>query len=112
MLQFVFALQVWFLGTHQPQHDGPVFWNLLQGFESARALVVVFEQEALKVRLAKHLCDWAVVASGIKLTLMISSPQMQPKDDPGAIANHRVVHFDRQIEQAIRVVPSLSISFP
>src|SRR2546421_9973868 len=40
--------QLWLLSCHQPKYDNAIFGHMAQGCKAAGALIIVFEQEALK----------------------------------------------------------------
>ncbi len=86
--------------------------HLAQRFEAAGALVVVLEQEALEARIAKDLGDRAVVSRGVELALIVSAAEMQSKDNSGMVADHRIVHLDREIEQAVGIIAALPVPLP
>ena len=85
---------------------------MAQRLETARAFVVVLQQESLELCIAKNLCDRAIVAGGVKLALIISAAKVQAERDAGMITDHRIVHFDRQIQQPVGIVAPLPIALP
>src|SRR5262245_47213047 len=118
-LQLALAFGFGLLRADQSEHYGAVFRHLGQRFETARALVIEFEQEAVEARLAKDYSNRAVISPRVKLALIVAPAQVQAERDPGPacrpgrrmIADDGVVHFDREIEQSVRVVAALAVAF-
>src|SRR5712691_8261124 len=110
MFQFVLVLESSLLGADQAQNDASVFGNMTQGFKAARPLVVVFQKKPLKPGFLKNLDNGCVVARCVELALVVTAAQVQTKSYAGMIADHGIVHLDREVEQSIRIVAPLPVS--
>src|SRR5215475_5854197 len=82
-LQLALAFEFGLLRADQSERYGAVFRHLGQRFETARALVIEFEQEAVEARLAKDFRNRAVISPRVKLALIVAPAQVQAERDPG-----------------------------
>src|SRR5262245_37281762 len=75
-LQLALAFGFGLLRADQSEHYGAVFRHLGQRFETARALVIEFEQEAIEARLAKNFRNRSVISPRVKLALIVAPTQV------------------------------------
>src|SRR6266849_6171956 len=107
--QFVERFQPGLLGCQQTKHHKAIFRHMSQWFKASRALIVVFEQEALKAGLSKYARNGFIVTTGIELALVVTPADVNAKGDAGMIANDGIVHLNTCIDDFIGVVPALAI---
>src|SRR5258707_5676683 len=80
---FLDALQTRLLGGYQAEHNDAIVGYVAQRLKSARALVVVFEQETLEMRLLEDASNWLIITSGIEFALVVTPANMHTKGDAG-----------------------------
>src|SRR5713226_6744807 len=81
-----------------------------QRFKASRALIVVFEQEALKAGLSKYAGNGFIVTTGIELALVVAPADMNAKGDARVIANDGIIHLNTGVDDFVGVVPALAIA--
>ncbi len=59
---------------------------------------------------AKNFRDRSVITGGVELTLIISPAHVESEEDSGLAADHRIIHFDGEVEQSVRVIAALAVS--
>src|SRR5579884_3912641 len=67
------GFQIWFFSRNQAKYDNAILRDMLQYFKTARTLIVVLQQEALKVGPSEDLRDRLVVTAGIEFALVIAT---------------------------------------
>ena len=95
------------LGGHQAQHHELVVGHLAQGFEPARALVVVLEQQPVRVHAAEDRRRDVVVAAGHQpARVLVALAEMEAERDLGRRVDHRVVELDPVGQEPIHRPPA------
>src|SRR5262249_1522701 len=90
------------LGCDEPEDDGGVGWYRAQWFESAGALVVVFEQEPLRADAGKQAPREPVVAALHQPgALLVAATKMKAERHAGALSEDDVVEFEAEVEPAL-----------
>src|SRR5262245_26268501 len=97
------VLQCGVLGRDQPQHHRSIVGHVPQWLEAPGARVVVLQQEAGEAARAEHLGrDGVVAAAADVLALVVAPAKMQRERDARAVPDHRVVHLDAEVDEALR----------
>jgi hypothetical protein len=104
--EVVRRFQAWQFRADQSEHDGLSFWDESQCLERARAVVVVFEQEAINFKCAEQFFgDRVVAAFRIPLAAIIATAEMDRERNAVAArrAETRIVGFDGVVEGGIGI---------
>src|SRR5882672_3676423 len=108
-LELTLALQGGLFRADQTQHNSPVVGDMTERFETTGAFIIELEQESFEFRVAKDLRDRTVIARGVELALVIPPAQVEAKQNTGMAADHRVIHLDGEIKQAVGIISSLPV---
>src|SRR5579859_204581 len=81
-----------------------------EGSETARAPIVVLEQETVEEGLLEYARDRLIVAFGVELALVVAAAHMESEGDSRIALDDRVVELDAAVDQLLGVAPALPVA--
>src|SRR6266540_4009485 len=108
--ELLHALEPRLLRRDEPENHLAVLGHGFQRLEASRALIVVFEKEAVGAAALEDASDALVASTGIEHRLVVAAADVESERDPGMAADHRIVHLDTGVDEPIGIAAALAVA--